>query len=105
MATKEKEAVEEIMPTRKIAATKELIEGVKKELANLTGFKHPAATGFKQEGNELIITVEVVEKESIPSGMDVLGAYDVRIDSTGKIISYERTDLRKRGDTTFAKEE
>ena len=88
----------------KFMATKDILEKAKKELADLTGFKSPSAIGFKKEGNELIATIEVIEKESIPDGMDVLGTYEVRVDESGKIIGYERTDLRKRVDTTLNKE-
>ena len=86
-------------------ATKDLLEKAKKELVNLTGFKSPAAVGFKKEGNELVATIEVIEKESIPDGMDILGTYEVRVDEGGNIIGYERTDLRKRSDTTLNKAE
>ena len=85
-------------------ATKDILEKAKKELADLTGFKSPSAVGFKQEGKELVATIEVIEKESIPDGMDILGTYEVRVDESGKIISYERTDLRKRVDTALSKE-
>lgn len=88
----------------KLMATKDILEKAKKELADLTGFKSPSAIGFKQEGADLIATIEVIEKESIPDGMDVLGTYEARVDESGKIISYERTDLRKRVDTALNKE-
>lgn len=85
-------------------AIKDILEKAKKELADLTGFKSPSAVGFKKEGIELIVAVEVIEKESIPDGMDVLGTYEVRVDESGKILGYERTDLRKRVDTNLSKE-
>jgi len=88
----------------KFMATKDILEKAKKELVDLTGFKSPSAIGFKKEGNEMIATIEVVEKESIPDGMDVLGTYEVRVDQVGKILGYERTDLRKRVDTALNKE-
>lgn len=88
----------------KTMATKDILEKAKRELADLTGFKSPSAIGFKKEGNELVATIEVIEKESIPDGMDVLGTYEVRVDEGGKIIGYERTDLRKRVDTTLNRE-
>jgi len=88
----------------KIMATKDILEKAKKELADLTGFKSPAAIGYKKEGNELIATIEVIEKESIPDGMDVLGTYEVRVDQSGAILDYKRTDLRKRIDTALDKE-
>lgn len=90
---------------KKTMPTKELIEKAKRDLANLTGFKFPAAVGFKEEEGGLVVTIEVVEKESIPDGMDVLGTYEVRVDENGSILGYERTDLRKRSDTGLVKEE
>ena len=85
-------------------ATKEIIERVKKELIGLTGFKSPNAIGAKREGEEWVLSIEVIEKESIPDGMDVLGIYEVRVDKSGSILGYERTDLRKRSDTALVKE-
>lgn len=108
MAKKAKAKIEDAEPTmepERATASKELVEKVKKELVGLTGFKSPAATGFKEEGGELVLTIEVIEKESIPTGMDVLGTYEVHTDEDGKILSYERTDLRKRSDTALSKEE
>lgn len=81
--------------------TKDIIEKAKKELVSLTEFKSPNAIGVKKEGNEWVVTVELIEKESIPDGMDILGTYEVRTDQNGGILDYRRTDLRKRVDTTF----
>ncbi len=85
-------------------ATKDILERAKKELTDLTGFKSPSAVGFKNEGTELVVTIEVLEKESIPDGMDIIGTYEVRVDENGRMISYKRTDLRKRVDTSFTQE-
>lgn len=87
--------------SNKSMTTKEIIEKAKKELVNLTEFKSPNAIGVKKEGNEWVITIELVEKESIPDGMDILGTYTVRTDQGGGILDYKRTDLRKRVDTTL----
>ncbi|MFH1890033.1 MAG: gas vesicle protein GvpO [Candidatus Kuenenbacteria bacterium] len=78
---------------------KELIEKAKKQLADLTGFKEPAGIGFKKEGQGCLIIVEIVEKESIPRGMDILGIYNVHLDAKGGLVSYDRKELRKRTDT------
>ncbi|MBU3999854.1 gas vesicle protein [Patescibacteria group bacterium] len=81
--------------------TKEITEKAKKELVSLTEFKSPNAIGAKKEGNEWVITIELIEKESIPDGMDILGTYEVRVDQSGSILNYKRTDLRKRVDTAL----
>lgn len=84
--------------------TKELLEKAKKELTSLTGFKSPAAIGLRKEGAKWIATIEIVEKISIPEGMDILGSYEVSLDAKGNILSYERKDLRKRQDTEIGRE-
>lgn len=85
-------------------ALKEIINKASKELADLTGFRSPRGIGAKKDGNAWIISVEVLEKTSIPDGMDLLGTYEVKMDEKGDILGYERVDLRKRADTTLQKE-
>ncbi len=84
---------------------KELIDKAKKQLADVTGFSSPAGIGLKKEKEGWVVTVEIVEKKSIPEGMDVLGTYEVRLDAKGDLLGYERKDLRKRMDTEFSREE
>ncbi|MBU4369830.1 gas vesicle protein [Candidatus Parcubacteria bacterium] len=84
---------------------KELTEKAKKQVADLTGFKEPAGIGIKKDKEGWVVTIEIVEKESIPRGMDVLGTYDVHLDAKGNLISYQRKELRKRTDTEISREE
>jgi len=85
--------------------TKELIAKAKTQLADLTGFKSPAGIGLKKEKDGWVVTIEIVEKNSIPDGMDILGTYDVRLDLKGNVLNYERKELRKRMDTEISQEE
>lgn len=80
-------------------AIKDIAEKAKKELAGLTGFKSPSVIGIKKEGNKHVVTVEIVEKTSIPDGMDILGSYEVEVSEKGNVLGYKRTGLRKRTDT------
>jgi len=85
---------------------KELIEKARKQLADLTGFKEPAGIGLKKEKEGWMVTIEIVEKESIPKGMDVLGTYEVHLDAKGELLGYEKIAMRKKMDTeTFEKKE
>ena len=84
---------------------KEIIESAKKQLADLTGFKEPAGIGLRKEKEGWVATVEIIEKKSIPDGMDILGTYDVHLDEKGNLLNYERKELRKRMDTEISKEE
>ena len=86
--------------------TKGLIEKAKKQLAELTGFKEPAGIGFKKEEKGWLVTVEIIEKRSVPDGMDVLGIYEVHLDAEGDLLGYEKTAMRKKADTgNFEKNE
>jgi len=84
---------------------KDLIEKAKKHLADLTGFTSPAGVGLRKENEGWAATVEVVEKKSIPDGMDVIGTYEVSLNAKGDILGYERKRLRKRMDTKFGGQE
>ncbi|MFH1392332.1 MAG: gas vesicle protein GvpO [bacterium] len=84
---------------------KELIDNAKKQLVELTGFKSPAGIGLRREKANWIAVIEIVEKKSIPDGMDVLGTYEILLDVKGDLLKYERIDLRKRTDTALVKEE
>ena len=85
---------------------KEIIEKARKQLADVTGFKEPAGVGLKKEKEGWVVTVEMVEKKSIPEGMDILGIYEVHLDEKGNLLSYENTAMRKKMDTeSFEKKE
>lgn len=84
---------------------KELIEKAKKQLADLTGFASPAGIGLKKWKEGWVVTVEIVEKKSIPEGMDILGTYEVRLNAKGDLLDYERKELRKRTDTEISQGE
>lgn len=85
---------------------REVIEKAKKELAELTGFKSVAAISARRiEGKKWKVLVEIVEKKSIPEGMDVLGIYEVILSENGSILKYDRKALRRRQDVSVAGEE
>jgi len=78
---------------------KEIIEKAKKQLADLTGFIEPAGVGLKKEKEGWMVTVEIAEKKSIPEGMDIIGTYEVHLDTKGELLGYEKVTMRKRMDT------
>lgn len=82
-------------------AIKDIAEKAKKELADLTGFKSPSLVGVRKadKGSGWIFEIEVVEKKSIPDGMDVIGLYEVETDTEGGISGYERKITRKRAES------
>jgi len=85
---------------------KELIEKAKTQLAELTGFKEPAGVGLRKEKEGWVVTIEIIEKKSIPEGMNVIGTYEVKVDGKGEILGYEKIAMRKKMDTgAFEKKE
>lgn len=84
--------------------TKEIIEKAKKELVDLTGFSSPSAVGVKRKESGFLLTIEVVEKKSIPESMDLLGLYEVETDHQGNIKDYKRVERNRRGDTKTREE-
>mgnify|MGYP001143362517 CR=1 FL=1 len=79
----------------------EVIEKAKEEIGELTSLKVNTVVGASkdEEKGGWKVTVEMVEKESIPDSMDLLGTYEVLLNEEGGIIEFERKGLRKRGDT------
>ena len=46
------------------------------------------------------LQLELVEKESIPHGMDVLGLYDAWFDPDGSLLRFARRSVRRRSDVS-----
>ena len=75
------------------------ISKVKKEFTGLTSLKVDGITGLSWDEGKYVVSLEVLEKKSIPDGMDVIGMYEVRLDDDGNVMSFQRKRLRKRADT------
>lgn len=79
--------------------TSEVIEAAKGHLEGLTQLKLHNVTGIRKEKDEWRVTVELVEKNSIPDAMDIFGIYEIAMDGTGDLVNFERKSMRRRGDT------
>ena len=79
---------------------KDIVENAKRKLVEFTGFTAPSAVGVNKEGEIYRIIIEVTERPSPASNLELLGIYEVCLDDEGNLIGYERKQLRKRGDTT-----
>jgi len=77
----------------------EMIKKARSELNNLTGLEISSTVGAEKEGDGWLVTMEVVEKHSIPDGMDILAAYETRLDLEGNMLEFKRVRMRKRIDT------
>jgi len=78
---------------------KTLIEQARSDLSKLTGLKPSSIIGAVKSENGWRISIEMIEKKSIPDQMDILATYEVVIDEDGNLLNFERKSLRKRIDT------
>jgi len=77
----------------------ELIKKAREELSKVTGLELSTTVGAVKEEKGWKVTLEMVEKHSIPDQMDILAVYEVILDNDGNVIEFKRTQLRKRVDT------
>ena len=52
----------------------------------------------EEKKEEWTVTVEVVERKSIPDTQDLLGRYRIRINKNGELIGWTQTMIRRRCD-------
>ncbi len=77
----------------------QLIEIAREELSKVTGLELSTTLGASKDERGWRVSMEMIEKHSIPDQMDILAVYDVILDDDGKIVEFNRTSLRKRVDT------
>lgn len=79
-----------------------LVEQAREKLSKLTGLKSSSTIRAAEDEKGWRISIEMVEKESIPDQMDILALYEVLLDKDGNLLSFERKGMRKRVDTTIS---
>lgn len=78
---------------------KVLIEKARSELTKLTGLKPSSTIGATKDEKGWHISIEMIEKQSIPDQMDILALYEALLDEDGNLLSFERKAMRKRMET------
>lgn len=81
-----------------VLSMSEVILKARSELSNLTGLEISSTVGAGKEDYGWLITMEVIEKHSIPDGMDILAKYETQLDPDGNMLNFKRTGMRKRID-------
>ncbi len=80
----------------------EVIQLVNKLVADfpaMINLQASSVVGVSRSDDGWVVSIEMIEKKSIPDSMDVLGCYEVSMDDSGKIRDFSRVRLRRRGDT------
>jgi len=83
----------------------ELIEKAREELCSVTGLELSTTLGAVKEERGWKITVEMIEKHSVPDQMDILATYAAILDNDGNLVEFNRKGMRKRIDTEQLEEE
>lgn len=60
--------------------------------------KAQGIVSISREGENWNIQLEVLERRAIPDTQDILGIYDMKLDSDLDIMEYKRVGMRHRGD-------
>ena len=69
-------------------------------IGKLTELEFDGVRGLSKDDGKWLVTVELIERKSIPDAQDLMGGYEVTIDEEeGTVLGFERKTLRKRGDT------
>lgn len=77
----------------------QIIELAREELSRVTGLEISTTLATVKDERGWRISMEMIEKHSIPDQMDILATYDVVLDDDGKLVEFYRKGLRKRVDT------
>jgi hypothetical protein len=86
------------------ASMAQIVENARSELNSLTGLDISSTIEVVKEDDEWRVVLEVVEKHSIPEGMDILASYETRLDGEGGMLEFRRTGMRRRIDTDWTSE-
>lgn len=77
----------------------DVIRKAKEQFKELTDLPVQTIIEVQQEGQEWKVSLEAIERKSIPDTSDILGVYRVFLDDQGDILRFNRRDIRRRGDT------
>ena len=83
----------------------ELIKKARSELAGMTGLEPSSTLGVVKKGDGWVVSVEMVEKRSLPDQLDILATYEVSLDTGGNVVGFTRKGMRRRMDVVGAEEE
>ena len=70
---------------------RELLDTAIRQVADLTGSQVETVSGLERDGDEAwVVTVEVLELERVPSTMDLLASYEIRLTDDGDVLGFRR---------------
>ncbi len=77
----------------------EIVQKAQEQFNKLSKLPISSVTGLSTTDGEWVVSLEAVERKAIPETMDIIGLYEIHLDSDGNLIRFDRKKLRKRGET------
>jgi hypothetical protein len=77
----------------------EIIKKAQEEFVRLGKIPADGVTGVSRTEEGWVVSLETLERKTIPDTMDVLGVYQIHLDNEGNLLGFDRKKLRKRGET------
>ncbi len=77
----------------------EIVQKAQEQFNKLSKLPISSVTGLSKTDGEWVVSLEAVERKAIPETMDIIGLYEIHLDSDGNLIRFDRKKLRKRGET------
>ncbi len=70
---------------------RELLETAREQAAALIGKQVEAVSGIDRDGDDAwLVSVEVLELERVPSTMDILASYELKLSDDGELLGFNR---------------
>jgi len=86
------------METRSSAV--QIVKGIKEDIRLVTGFEALSVVSLERVEEGWQGRVEVTELHRVPDTQDIMGVYEVTLDSDGSLLSWERLFSRIKGQPT-----
>lgn len=68
------------------------------QIEHLIKKKAEGVVGMSKEGENWNIQLEVLERKAVPDTQDILGMYEMKLDTDLNVTEYRRVGLRRRGE-------
>ena len=75
-----------------------LIDSAMRTMENYVSRKPEAVIGVEGSDKGWTVTVEAIERKTVPDTQDILGRYEIRLSEQGKVLGWKRVMVRRRSD-------
>ena len=77
----------------------ELVQSARQHLHAMTGLPLESTVEVRKGKNGAwSVSIELLEKKSIPDGQDLLATYQASLDAEGQVTGFKRRGMRKRAE-------